>query len=193
MAINTRDRRAAVLQFQQPGVWIAPDSDGLINSEADRGHLLKAYSGIVTADEAVTKRPFRQFVPASVRMPGNCSRLRRTHAAMALRQVDQIQYRVTTVDLQGDFTVDVQDQVVIVMPPSGNTSKVYLPDADDVPEGTFVWIKNSSSADTFDLDVVSSGTIDGTSGGTTIGVYANKAVIAATAVGASTREWFALT
>lgn len=104
-----------------------------------------------------------------------------------------IELAVTAISLTGTYNIDF-DTVkgfLLVSPDSLGPHSINLPAATSVNEGKVLYVKNDSSTDSFNLDVVSSGTIDGVSGGTSIGTTGSAAVIAATADGGS-REWYFL-
>ena len=50
MAIDSRDKRASVLQFQSAAAWAPNTPDAMLALEEDRQHMLKLYRGITTVE-----------------------------------------------------------------------------------------------------------------------------------------------
>ena len=48
MAVDTRDKRASALNYQSPVVWLFPNPDGAIDTQADRQFVGKVYPGILS-------------------------------------------------------------------------------------------------------------------------------------------------
>lgn len=46
MAVDTRDKRASSLNYQSPAVWLFPNPDGSLATQADRQFVGKVFSGI---------------------------------------------------------------------------------------------------------------------------------------------------
>lgn len=145
---------------------------------------------------------YQQQVPGATRRPDSCSaRERRNAAALAFRNLSPygidseltgslLVLIVTPISLTADYNLTGEEGLALVTPDALGPWTVYLPDADTMVEGTVVYFKNASSVNSFDVDVVSSGTIDGVSGGTTMTALTTAMVVAATASGAGSREWF---
>lgn len=67
MAVDTRDKRASALNYQQPSFWLFPNPDGAIDTQADRQFVGHVYA--VALEAVAVPAGFVCISSASIAVP----------------------------------------------------------------------------------------------------------------------------
>ena len=133
---------------------------------------------------------FNPQVSGATRVPGMDSRARRNSQAMATRGLPN-QLPISVLELNADTSIGASEGVLLVEP-DALLRTLTIPSAASLPVGTWLWIKNVDAANNFTLDVASSGTIDGTGGGTTVTPLESFMLITGQATDDTNPQWYKL-
>ena len=148
------------------------------------------YSG-ATADEGIA---FQQQVVGFARSPSTDAVYRRSSDAASASQIQKADLKTEYVNFDTSVTLK-GDANLSVLYPTGTLGNVaYMPLATSMEEGAIFHFMNISTAEAVDIDIVSSGKIDGGSGVMTLGPLGTPPstgmLIAITDDVTGLREWY---